>query len=86
MSKASFSHELANGIKKLRLSKLALDNAGLHLICGDAPSTYSEFAEFLVDCGIDSISLSSDALLRTRDIIAKHEKSISKSSIKKRSK
>lgn len=43
-------------------------------ICGDAPSTYPEFAEFLVDCGIDSISLSPDALLRTRVLIEKHEK------------
>lgn len=43
-------------------------------ICGDAPSTYPEFAEFLVDCGIDSISLSPDAVLRTSVIIAKHEK------------
>ncbi len=44
-------------------------------ICGDAPSTYPEFAKFLVDCGIDSISLSSDAVMKTRLIIAKHEKS-----------
>ena len=43
-------------------------------ICGDAPSTYPEFAEFLVDCGIDSISLSPDALVKTRMIIAAHEK------------
>ena len=43
-------------------------------ICGDAPSTYPEFAEFLVDCGIDSISLSPDAVLKTLVIIAKHEK------------
>lgn len=43
-------------------------------ICGDAPSTYPEFAKFLVDCGIDSISLSPDALIRTRILIANHEK------------
>jgi pyruvate,water dikinase len=43
-------------------------------ICGDAPSTYPEFAEFLVDCGIDSISLSPDAIVKTRLIIANHEK------------
>lgn len=42
-------------------------------ICGDAPSTYPEFAKFLVDCGINSISLSPDAVLRTRILIAKHE-------------
>jgi pyruvate, water dikinase len=44
-------------------------------ICGDAPSTYPEFAKFLVDCGIDSISLSPDTVMRTRLIIAAHEKS-----------
>lgn len=43
-------------------------------ICGDAPSTYPEIAQFLVDCGIDSISLSPDTLVRTRAVIAEHEK------------
>ena len=45
-------------------------------ICGDAPSTYPEFAKFLVDCGIDSISLSPDALLKTRILVANHEKNL----------
>lgn len=45
-------------------------------ICGDAPSTYPEFANFLVDCGIDSISLSPDAVMRTREVISKHENKI----------
>jgi len=43
-------------------------------ICGDAPSTYPEFAKFLIDCGIDSISLSPDAIMQTRLVIAEHEK------------
>jgi len=34
-------------------------------ICGQAPSDYPEFARFLVECGIDSISLNPDAVLRT---------------------
>jgi pyruvate,water dikinase len=34
-------------------------------ICGQAPSDYPEFAAFLVQRGIDSISLNSDALVRT---------------------
>ena len=40
-------------------------------ICGQAPSDYPEFARFLVECGIDSISLNPDTVLRTtRDILA----------------
>jgi pyruvate,water dikinase len=35
-------------------------------ICGQAPSDYPEFAAFLVSCGIDSMSLNADALLRTK--------------------
>ncbi len=32
-------------------------------ICGQAPSDYPEFAEFLVKCGIDSMSLNPDTVL-----------------------
>lgn len=34
-------------------------------ICGQAPSDYPEFAEFLVKCGIDSLSLTADTVLAT---------------------
>ncbi len=33
-------------------------------ICGQAPSDHPDFAEFLVECGIDSISLNPDSVLR----------------------
>ncbi|MGH7696692.1 MAG: phosphoenolpyruvate synthase, partial [Gemmatimonadaceae bacterium] len=39
-------------------------------ICGQAPSDYPEFAAFLVGCGIDSISLNADALVRTKRQVA----------------
>ena len=42
-------------------------------ICGQAPSDYPEFAEFLVECGIDSISLNPDVAIKTLLIIAKKE-------------
>jgi len=45
-------------------------------ICGDSPSTYAEITEFLVQEGIDSISLSPDAVLKTLPIIAKKEKNL----------
>ncbi len=34
-------------------------------ICGQAPSDYPEFAAFLVECGIDSMSLNPDTVLST---------------------
>jgi pyruvate,water dikinase len=34
-------------------------------LCGQAPSDYPEMAEFLVDIGIDSMSLNPDAVLKT---------------------
>jgi len=42
-------------------------------ICGQAPSDYPEFAAFLVDCGIDSISLNPDAVLATATRVADYE-------------
>ncbi len=47
-------------------------------ICGDAPSTFEEFAEFLVGEGIDSISLSPDAVLKTIEVVAKKENLLKK--------
>jgi pyruvate,water dikinase len=34
-------------------------------ICGQAPSDYPEFARFLVERGIDSLSLNPDSVLKT---------------------
>jgi pyruvate,water dikinase len=45
-------------------------------ICGQAPSDFPEFAEFLVECGIDSISLIPDTVVKTRLAIAKKEKQL----------
>ena len=42
-------------------------------ICGQAPSDYPEFATFLVEEGIDSLSLNPDAVLRTTVQMAKIE-------------
>jgi len=42
-------------------------------ICGQAPSDHPEFAAFLVDCGIDSLSLNPDAVLATTTRVADYE-------------
>jgi len=43
-------------------------------ICGQAPSDYPEFAEFLVKEKIDSMSLNPDTVIKTTLLIAKAEK------------
>jgi pyruvate, water dikinase len=43
-------------------------------ICGQGPSDYPEFAKFLVEEGIDSLSLNPDTILQTLLDIAQVEK------------
>jgi len=45
-------------------------------ICGQAPSDYPEMAKFLVECGIDSLSLNADTVIKTRLLVAKTEKEL----------
>jgi pyruvate,water dikinase len=65
-----------------RLVKQVIDAAHRHKprrkigICGQAPSDFPEFADYLVECGIDSMSLNPDVVLATRLNIAKVEKKI----------
>jgi pyruvate,water dikinase len=68
--------ERNEGVK--RMVKMAIETAkknGRKIgICGQAPSDYPEFAEFLVELGIDSISLNPDSVLKTLLRIAEVEK------------
>jgi len=63
-----------------RLVKRVIEAAHKHKprrkigICGQAPSDFPEFAEFLVECGIDSMSLNPDVVLKTRLDVAEAEK------------
>ena len=45
-------------------------------ICGQAPSDYPDFAQFLVEQGIDSISLNPDTVLKTTLAILETEKRV----------
>ncbi|MFN7027726.1 MAG: putative PEP-binding protein, partial [Pseudorhizobium sp.] len=42
-------------------------------ICGQAPSDHPDFAKFLVDCGIDSISVSPDSFVAVKQKVAEAE-------------
>lgn len=45
-------------------------------ICGQAPSVYPEFTEFLIRQGIDSISVNPDVVVATKELVAQIERKI----------
>ncbi|MCD6409694.1 MAG: phosphoenolpyruvate synthase [Candidatus Verstraetearchaeota archaeon] len=45
-------------------------------ICGQGPSVYPELTEFLVRCGIDSVSVNPDAVISARRLVASVERKI----------
>lgn len=46
-------------------------------ICGQAPSDYPDFASFLVEAGIDSISPNPDSVIQVKQSVANEEKELS---------
>ena len=60
---------------KLIIEKAKRNNRKIG-ICGQAPSDYPEFARFLVESGIDSISLNPDSIVKTLLAIAKVESTV----------
>ena len=52
----------------------AKDNHRKIGLCGQAPSDFPEFAQFLVENGIDSISFNPDAIAKGIENIVKAEK------------
>lgn len=61
---------IASVIKKAKANQRKIG------ICGQAPSDYPEFAQFLVREGIDSISLNPDTVIKTTLAIAQTEKKV----------
>ena len=51
-------------------------------ICGQGPSDHPDFAQFLVNCGIDSISLNPDTVVRTTIKILETEKKLKRKNVK----
>ncbi|TAK65118.1 phosphoenolpyruvate synthase [Methylobacter sp.] len=68
------------GVKEM--IRLAIDGArrnGKHCgLCGQAPSDYPEMAEFLVETGIDSMSLNPDTVLQTTQLVLETERRLSR--------
>jgi pyruvate,water dikinase len=59
------------GVKQMiRLAVEGCRRNGIHSgLCGQAPSDYPDMAEFLVELGIDSISLNPDSVVRTTQVV-----------------
>jgi len=45
-------------------------------ICGQAPSDFPDYAEFLVEQGIESMSLNPDTIIKTLELVAEKEKKL----------
>lgn len=63
------------GVKRMiRLAVEGCRRNGIHSgLCGQAPSDYPDMAEFLVEIGIDSMSLNPDSILRTTRTVVEAE-------------
>jgi pyruvate, water dikinase len=77
---ASIYDENNPAVKKLvaDVIRIAKKNKRKIGLCGDSPSSNPAFAKFLVQCGIDSMSLTPDSILKTIVIVAKEEKRLRK--------
>ncbi|MFH1408665.1 MAG: phosphoenolpyruvate synthase [Nanoarchaeota archaeon] len=75
---SSIYDERNDAVKRLiqTVIKIAKHNHRKIGICGQAPSDFPDFAEFLVECGIDSISLNPDTVIKTTLKIAEKEKKL----------
>jgi pyruvate,water dikinase len=76
---ASIFDERNAAVKKMIAQVIATARAkGRKIgICGQAPSDYPDFAQFLVEQGIDSISLTPDTVLKTTLAILETERKMS---------
>jgi pyruvate,water dikinase len=78
LGKMGYFDERDPAIKRIiaHLIQVAHQNGVTVSICGEGPSNLPDFAEFLVRCGIDSISVNNDAVVRTRQLVASLEQKI----------
>ncbi|MFH1967764.1 MAG: PEP/pyruvate-binding domain-containing protein [bacterium] len=77
---ASVGNEKNEAVKELieEAIKVCQNNSKYIGICGQGPSDFPDFAQFLVEKGIESISLNPDSVLKTKMAIAQTEKQLYK--------
>jgi len=72
---SSIGNEKNEAVKELieEVIKVCQNNNKYIGICGQGPSDFPDFAQFLVELGIESISLNPDSVLKTKIAIAETE-------------
>ena len=75
---SNVANENNEAVKKLisEVVKVCKEKGKYSNICGQAPSDFPDFAEFLVEQGIESISLNPDSLIKTYLLVAEKEKQL----------
>ena len=75
---SSIGNEKDQAVKELieEAIKVCKNNNKYIGICGQGPSDFPDFAQFLVELGIESISLNPDSVLKTKIAIAETEKKL----------
>jgi pyruvate,water dikinase len=78
LGRMGYFDERNEGVKRAisHLIKVAHENGKPVSICGQGPSVYPEFTEFLVREGIDSVSLNPDTVIKTKTMIASVEQKL----------
>lgn len=73
--------ERDDGVKDMiRMAVAGAKRNGRHCgLCGQAPSDYPEMAEFLVEIGIDSMSVTPDTVLKTTQLVLETEQRLGRS-------
>jgi pyruvate,water dikinase len=75
---SSIGNEKNEAVKELieEVVRVCKNNNKYIGICGQGPSDFPDFAQFLVELGIESISLNPDSVLKTKIAIAETEKKL----------
>ncbi len=78
LGRMGYFDERNEGVKRAiaQLIKVAHEHGKPVSICGQGPSVYPEFTEFLIEEGIDSISLNPDTFIKTKKLIASVEQKV----------
>jgi len=77
---SSIGNEKNEAVKELieEVIRVCQNNKKYIGICGQGPSDFPDFAEFLVEKGIDSMSLNPDSVIKTMIMVSKKEKDLNK--------